>query len=213
MSDDPPMDGDADLSLLVGIAGEQIRRQRFDEAIALCRGVLARDHRHAAARHLLAIALIRTGEAGEACELMGPLTEEEPERLDYRLDLARAVLACGRHDEAIVQLEGLTERAPASDETWLALAMAYLAKTVASGDIPSYRSCSTAYRRAYAVSERKRDLMVTMAERFVEAGYYGEAEEALAYALLHAPGDRQVMAFMARIAHWKDHHRRAGSIW
>lgn len=213
MADGSACSDDADISLLIGVAREQVLRRHFAEAIALCRGVLARDGRHAAARHVLGTALTGSGAASEACELLAALIEQEPDRPDYRLDLARAALACGRHAEAIAQLEDLTEREPSWDETWLELATAYLAKTAASGDIPAYRSCSMAYRRAYEVTSRKRDLMVTMAERFVQAGYYGEAEEALGYALLHAPGDRQIMAFVAKIAHWKDHFKRAGSIW
>lgn len=138
--------------------------------------------------------------------------------ISVHIAAAREMLASGRYDEAFDQLEniaalpgGHTEEG--LDEMWMALATAYLAKTAHSGDIPAYKKCQRAYKRAYAATARKRDMMVNMAERFVQAGYYNEAEEALGYALLHAPGDKQIEAFMAQIAQWKEFAKRSGSIW
>ncbi len=148
---------------------------------------------------------------------MGADTKHDDD-ISVHIAAAREMLAGGRYDEALEQLEsiaalpgGRTEEGV--DEMWMALATAYLAKTAQSGDIPAYKKCRHAYQRAYAVTERKRDLMVEMAEQFVQAGYYNEAEEALGYALLHAPGDKQIEAFMAEIAQWKEFTKRAGSIW
>jgi predicted Zn-dependent protease len=221
MSDDEPESHDGDLSVLVGMAEDALKRRHLQDAIALCRGVLSRAAGNAPARHILGSALLGLGRATEAASLLADLAAEHPGRLDYRTLLARAMVACGRPDEAISQLEHVVGQFPlakaqgeqAEDEAWLELATAYLAKTAATGDIPAYRRCCQAYKRAYALTSNKRDLMVTMAERFVEKGYYFEAEEALGYALLHAAGDRQVMAFMARIAQWRRDSKRANSIW
>ncbi len=96
--------------------------QKFAEAEALLRAAMTRDPRDPHAKHALARLLIDTARSEQALYLLDQLKAQFPGAVPILYERARALAACKRKDEALVQMQELVTREPMSVQPRLALA-------------------------------------------------------------------------------------------
>lgn len=96
--------------------------QKFAEAEPLLRAAMTRDPRDGHARHALARLLIDTARSEQGLYLLDQLKAQFPGSAPVLYERARALVACNRKSEAVIQMEELVAREPMAVQPRLALA-------------------------------------------------------------------------------------------
>lgn len=200
-----------ELDLKLALAAVQEHEERFDEATALYRWILARPEKEPVEPHIHAVrgvarclsARDRSPEAMTELEAGIPLRDRGTEevRILYDADLASALLEAGRHDDALVVLQRLDRAAEATElHRYRVGALVQSARCHLAADRPD--SAVAALERAADVWERERTVPLDHEWRALRGADALELGSLLASLRLRHPsslaeGERQRRAYDA----------------
>ena len=157
------------------------RAGRFDEALRLCRGILARDPGHVDALTLGGVALVHSAKAGEALSLFERAAQAAPVRADVQYNLGGALKELERFDEAAAAYGRAVEFAPEDAEAHnnLGLVLAKLGRT---------REGEAALRHAVGLKPDYAEAHNNLGALLMEDGRLDAAVAAIGRALEIKPG-------------------------
>jgi len=157
-----------------------IQSRRPDEAERIVGEVLAQNSRHLGALHLLGVALMAQGRAGEA---VAKLEAAARARSDPAIEthLAMALRQTGRSAEAIEWLERATARQPA-------FAPAFQELGVLLFSLRRFDQAEAVLRRGLELAPAMPELSVVLGGIFLDRADRANAKLAFARALVNAPG-------------------------
>jgi cytochrome c-type biogenesis protein CcmH/NrfG len=139
-----PMDRDAAHWEAVEEATELLNEERYHEALAALRDVLAGDPTNPYAFFFLGQALYEVGEITPARDAYRAALKLAPKHLGARIALTHVLRKLGEHRDAIKEGMIALEQSPADPDALYAVGLAYLAR----GENPAARRYLEAFLRA-----------------------------------------------------------------
>jgi len=178
--------------LLAKLARALVGGDRLAEARQAVSRALVLSPGHLEARQLALELAWKAGDRQGVIDAATALLAGNPNNLAARRDLARALAAEGRSDEAEAEYRRVLEVAPA--EVWAMAEFAALlqARGEASGAIEQRR-------RALAVAPGDRQLELDLAGQLAASGRFAEAAELYQRYLTHVPDDRDARLRLADV--------------
>ncbi|MBN9317523.1 MAG: tetratricopeptide repeat protein [Devosia sp.] len=169
---------------------------RLDAAAAGYEAVIGLEPGHGEALHMLGVVRMQQGDPVEGARLIGQAVRLRPDDARARSNLASALVAASRFDEAIEVARRATELAPASVDAWGNLGTALSRRD-------RYPEAIEPFRRALALQPGRAGLHSGLGHALGMVGRYEEALESHRKAIELAPGKagyRNNMALTLRSA-------------